>query len=113
MKLHKHLAIVLAFGSMSAFAGAQMAKTHKLTGYISDSKCGAANHQAACVTKCIKGGASPVFVDANKKVWTIDNADSVSNYYGDHVKVTATVDATNNSIHVDKVKKAHSAMSSM
>ncbi len=113
MKISRHLAIVLAFGSVSAFAGAQMAKTHKLTGWISDAKCGASNHDAACVKKCIDAGSKPVFVDSDKKVWAIDNADSVSNFYGDHVKVVATVDATNNTIHVDKVKKDHSMMGTM
>lgn len=113
MKIYKHLAVVLAFGSMTAFAGAQMAKTTKLTGWISDAKCGAANHDAACVKKCVAAGSKPVFVDSDKKVWAIDNADSVSNYYGDHVKVVATVDSTNNSIHVDKVKKDKGMMGSM
>jgi hypothetical protein len=112
MKIKTHLAILLAMGSMTAFAGAQT-KTHKLTGVISDSKCGAAKHDAACVKKCINAGAKPVFVGADKKVWSIDDPDSVANYYGDKVKVTATVDDTNNSIHIDKVKKAHSSMSSM
>jgi hypothetical protein len=110
MKITRHLAFVLALGSMAAFAGAQTAKTHKLTGWISDSKCGAANHDAACVKKCIAAGSKPVFVDSDKKVWDIDNADSVSNNYGDHVRVVATVDSTNNSIHVDKVKKVPGVM---
>lgn len=113
MKITRHLAFVLAMGSMTAFAGAQTAKTHHLKGWVSDSKCGAANHDAACVTKCINAGAKPVFVDSNKKVWAIDDPDSVQNYYGEHVKVAATVDSTNSSIHIDKVKKSPSAMSSM
>ena len=106
MKISKHLAFVLALGSMSAFAGAQTMKTHKLTGWISDAKCGAKNHDAACVKKCIDAGSTAVFVDSKNKVWAIDNTDSVQNYYGDKVKVVATVDSTNNSIHVDKVTKA-------
>lgn len=109
----KRLAIVLAFGSMAAFAGAQTAKTHKLTGWIGDSKCGASMHTPACVAKCVKGGEKPVFVDSKKKVWTIDNTDAVSNYYGDKVKVVATVDAANNSIHVDKIMKSGATMDKM
>lgn len=113
MKLYKHLAFVLAAGSMTMFAGAQTMKTHKLTGYISDAKCGAKNHDAACVKKCIDGGSSAVFVDSKKKVWAIDNTDAVTNYYGEKVKVVATVDPTNNSIHVDKVMKAKMGASTM
>lgn len=113
MKISKHLAIVLAFGSITAFAGANTMKTHKLTGWISDAKCGAAKHDAACVKKCVDAGSAAVFVDSKKKVWAIDNTDSVQNYLGDKVKVEATVDATNNSIHIDKVMKSHDAMGSM
>lgn len=109
----KHLAFVLALASMSVFAGAQTAKAKHLTGWVSDSKCGASMHTKACVTKCVNGGEKPVFVDSKKKVWAIDNTDAVSNFYGDHVKVVATVDSANNSIHVDKVTKAGGAMSSM
>ena len=102
----KRIAFVLALGSMTALAGAQTAKAH-LTGWIGDSKCGAAMHTKACVTKCVQSGQKPVFVDSkNNKVWAIDNTDAVSNYYGDKVKVVATVDSANKSIHIDKVKKA-------
>ncbi|MHB8388694.1 MAG: hypothetical protein ACYDBH_03810, partial [Acidobacteriaceae bacterium] len=66
----------------------------------------------ACVKKCLASGQKPVFVDSKNKVWAIDNTDAVSDYYGDHVKVVATVDTSTNSIHVDKVMKT-GAMSSM
>lgn len=102
----KHLALVLALGSVTAFAGAQTAKTHKLTGWIGDAKCGASMHTAACVKKCVDSGEKPVFVDSKNKVWAIDNADAVSDYYGAKVRVSATVDSDSNSIHVDKVSKA-------
>jgi len=102
----KHLALLLAFGSVTAFAGAQTAKTHKLTGWIGESKCGATMHTPACVKKCVNAGAKPVFVDTKNKVWAIDNTDAVSNYYGEKVRVVATVDSDSNSIHVDKVKKS-------
>jgi hypothetical protein len=103
----KRIAFVLALGSMTALACAQTAKTHKLTGWIGDSKCGASMHTAACVKKCVDAGEKPVFVDKNNKVWSIDNADAVQNYYGDKVRVAATVDSASNSIHIDSVKKAH------
>lgn len=102
----KRIALVLALGSMTALAGAQTAKVHNLTGWIGDSKCGATMHTPQCVKSCVKSGQKPVFVDAKNKVWAIDNTDAVKNYYGDHVRVVATVDSPNHSIHVESVRKA-------
>jgi hypothetical protein len=107
----KRIAFVLALVSMTALAGAQTAKAHKLTGWIGDSKCGASMHTPACVKKCVDAGEKPVFVDSKNKVWAIDNTDAVQDYYGDKVKVVATVDSTNNSIHIDSVKKSGSSSS--
>ncbi len=79
------------------------------TGWISDSMCGAkhAGSGATCVKKCIDGGMKPVFVDANKQVWSIDNPDAVnSSFYGAKVKVTATEDAANKSMHISSVEAA-------
>jgi hypothetical protein len=82
------------------------ADSTQITGYISDSMCGAkhAGSGAACVKKCIEGGMKPVFVDdAKKQVWSIDNPDAVKNFYGDHVTVTATADASAKSVHIDTI----------
>jgi hypothetical protein len=103
----KRIAFVLALASMTSLAGAQTAKSHKLTGWIGDAKCGASMHTADCVKKCVASGQKPVFVDSKNKVWAIDNTDAVQDYYGDKLKVVATVDATNNSVHIDSVKKAN------
>jgi hypothetical protein len=108
MRTTRYLAFVLAVGSMTALAGAQAAKTHRLKGWISDSQCGASNHSRSCVTKCIKNGSKPVFVDSSKKVWSINDPSVVkSKFYGEHVDVVATKDTSNNSIHINKIKKAH------
>ena len=56
----KRIAFVLALVSMTALAGAQTAKAHKLTGWIGDSKCGASMHTPACVKKCVDAGEKPV-----------------------------------------------------
>jgi hypothetical protein len=85
------------------------ASSTKITGWISDSMCGAkhAGSGADCVKKCIEGGMKPVFVDdAKKQVWSIDNPDSVKNFYGDHVTVTAAADAANKSVHIDSIAAA-------
>jgi hypothetical protein len=97
------LATVCAMGVMVA----QAAST-KSTGWISDAMCGAKHTGtgAACVKKCIQGGEKPVFVDSDKKVWSIDNPEAVKAYYGAHVTVKATEDAANNSVHVDSITAA-------
>lgn len=79
------------------------------TGWISDSMCGAkhAGSGAACVKKCIAGGMKPVFVDSKNQVWSIDNPDAVGkDFYGAKVKVKASEDASNKSMHVEAVEAA-------
>ena len=102
------LALLFAVFALTAIT-ARAADSAKLNGWISDSMCAAkhAGTGAACVKKCIQGGEKPVFVDeAKKAVWTIDNPDAVKNFYGDHVTVTATADATKKSVHIDAIEAA-------
>ena len=96
--------LFVASGLAVAVAGA--ADASKINGYISDSMCGAKHMGtgAACVKKCIAGGMAPVFVDeSNKKVWAIDNPESVKDFYGDHVTVTAHADEAKMSVHIDAI----------
>jgi hypothetical protein len=96
---------VCAFGAVAASA----AGSSKLTGWISDSMCGAkhAGSGAACVKKCVDGGMAPVFVDEEKKaVWAIDNPDAVKGFYGDKVTVTATANGEKKSVHIDSIEGA-------
>jgi hypothetical protein len=102
-------ALSLAVAALAFAPLAALAADSTITGYISDSMCGAkhAGTGAACVKKCIDGGMKPVFVDdAKKQVWAIDNPDSVKNFYGSHVSVKATADATNKSVHIDTIADA-------
>lgn len=87
---------------------ARAADSTQSTGWISDSMCGAKHMGtgADCVKKCIEGGMKPVFVDGDKQVWSIDNPDAVKDYYGAHVTVTATEDASNKSMHIDAIAAA-------
>ena len=71
-----------------------------MTGYISDSHCGAkgANEKhATCASKCAKEkGASYVFVnDSDHKVYNIDAQDKVAAHAGHHVNVKGSVDGDN------------------
>ncbi len=64
-------------------------------GAISESGCGAkhAKGNEACVTKCVKGGAAPVFVNStDQKVIKIANAEKVMDFLGKMVKVTGTLE---------------------
>jgi hypothetical protein len=102
------VALLVAFFSVAAIA-AGAADSTKINGWISDSMCGAkhAGSGKACVKKCIEGGMAPVFVDEDKKaVWTIDNPDAVKAFYGDHVTVMATADASKKSVHIDSIEEA-------
>lgn len=67
-----------------------------MTGWISDSQCGAkgANAKAAeCTTKCVKEqGAKYVFVnDSDKKVYSVDAQDKLAAHAGHHVTVKGDV----------------------
>jgi hypothetical protein len=102
----KILALVLAVSSVPALAADMNAA--KISGYIGDSKCGAMHNasapNASCVSKCIDGGAKPVFVDdAKKEVYTIDNPDEVKAHYGHHVAVIGKENEADKTIHIAKV----------
>ena len=101
------LALTFSAAAMASVAAFAAGTSTNITGYVSDAMCGAkhAGSGAACVKKCIAMGEEPVFVDdAKKMVWAIDNPDSVKGVYGDHVKITATVDAAKKSVHITSVK---------
>jgi hypothetical protein len=99
------LVVVVSFAAIAARA----ADSSKISGWISDSMCGAkhAGTGAACVKKCVDGGMQPVFVDEGQKaVWKIDNPDAVKNFYGDHVTISATADKDAKSVHIDSIAEA-------
>jgi len=106
----KHVLSLLFVAFALTAITAQAADSATINGWISDSMCGAkhmgAGANAACVKKCIGNGMKPVFVDAKKQVWSIDNPDAVKDFYGDHVKVTATEDASAKSMHIDSIAAA-------
>jgi hypothetical protein len=97
-------AAILSFAAASALAA-----DSKLTGYISDSMCGAKHMGtgAACAKKCIEGGSDPVFVDsASKTVYKIDNPDAVKAYYGAKVSVSASTSDDKKSVHISSIEEA-------
>lgn len=99
----------LAMCLFSLLAVSAFAKDSKMTGWISDSKCGAKGASAAhagCAQKCIASGEKPVFVsDSDKKVMAIDNPDAVKDMIGQHVDVTGSV-TSGGAVHVASVSAA-------
>jgi hypothetical protein len=86
--------LTIVFGLVfSMFAVSAMAGTW--TGYISESKCGAKHADGsaksiACVTACVKNGASPVLVSEGKVI-KIENTDKVMDHLGHKVTVTGNL----------------------
>ncbi|MHB1021126.1 MAG: hypothetical protein ACYC46_15720 [Acidobacteriaceae bacterium] len=104
-----NLVAALALTSLTALAMDMSSKPAKITGWISDSKCGAMHNakspNPACVSACIKSGQKPVFVDdAKNEVWTIENPAAVKPAeYGQHVTIMATENASKKELHISKL----------
>ncbi|MGB2634956.1 MAG: hypothetical protein WAM58_13560 [Candidatus Acidiferrum sp.] len=97
MKLKSMAGLALFFFSAVTLA---LAGDSTMTGYISDSSCGAKGANAAheqCTVKCVKErGAKYVFVnDADHKVYAVDAQDKLAAHAGHHVTVKGTVDGDN------------------
>jgi hypothetical protein len=93
---------VLAFGCLAWAAGKSW------TGTVSDSHCGAKHAQAsdaaaACVAKCVEGGAKYVLVSGGK-VYQLDTQDKFADFAGKSVKVTGTMKG--DAITVESVEAA-------
>jgi hypothetical protein len=92
--------VVLAFAAvfLAAFGVTAGGKEGTWVGWVTDTHCGApkgepGTHSAGCVTKCVKDGASyALFTPADKKIYTITNADKVAEHAGRHVKISGTLD---------------------
>jgi hypothetical protein len=102
----KKVLIPLVAFSLSLFLGGlarvSAAAPATVSGYISDSICGAKGampSHAECMKKCLDKGASTVIVvDDTHRVLTIDNPDTVKGHEGHHVLLTGDVNA--GTIHV-------------
>lgn len=93
--------LMILTGAMLMFGTMAWAKV--ITGTVSDSKCGAAKHDAACVAKCVAAGEKYVLV-SHGKVYQLDAQDKFADMGGKMVKVTGTVKG--DSITVASVSEA-------
>jgi hypothetical protein len=97
----KKLLVLSSLFALSAFGA-------ELTGSISEAGCGAkhvdgSDKAVACVQKCVKGGAAPVFV-TDGKVLKIADPSKVMDHLGHKVTVTGKLDG--DTITIDSVKMA-------
>ena len=78
-------------------------KAQKISGYVSNDKCGAKDKtNAECTKKCVEAGANLVVVaDKGDKIYNVDNQDALKGHEGHHVRVTGQ--DNNGTLHVDKV----------
>ena len=106
----KRVLAITAFAATMVLASSLTTFGATLTGWISDSGCGAKGASAShkqCAITCVKEkGAKYVLVNsADKKVYAIDNQDAVSeDNVGMEVKVTGS--KKGNAIHVDSIAAA-------
>jgi hypothetical protein len=92
-------------GQTAAF-GTGPIKDVVLTGYLTDSNCGAANAKkegADCAAKCIKNGAKVQLV-ADSKTYTLEKLDKPETHLGHEVRVTGKLDETANIIRVTSIE---------
>lgn len=84
-------------------AGDKMMKPAVFKGWISDSECAAEGNKKCDNKEHVAKGAKLVLVsDADSKVYTIANPDSLAAHQGHHVQVKASAD--NGSLTVQSVK---------
>ena len=77
-----------------------------LTGYLTDSYCGAANANAkgkSCAVECVKKGAK-VQLYADEKLYTLDKSTVADDQIGVPVKVTGTLDEGTSTIKVAAIE---------
>lgn len=78
-----------------------------LTGYLTDSNCGAANASAEgrdCALHCIKKGAR-VQIKADNKLYTIEKLDKPEEVFGFEVKIVGQLDESSNIVRVASIEK--------
>ncbi len=83
-------------------------KQVSLTGYLTDSYCGAANGNAkgkSCALDCIKKGAKVQLV-ADGSLYTLEKAAPAEKHFGVEVKVTGALNTATSTIEVASIEPA-------
>jgi hypothetical protein len=97
------LLAVAFLASVSVAKDPKAPKASKMTGWVSNEKCGAKDiDNADCTKKCAEAGSKLVFVsEKDKSVINVENQDALKGHEGHHVRVTGAI--TDGTLHVDKV----------
>jgi hypothetical protein len=103
MKKFLLVIFAIAFATSMATAKDSKPKTVKMSGWVSNEKCGAKDiDNAACTKKCSEAGSKLVFVsEKDKSVINVDNDEALKGHEGHHVSVTGKMDG--GSLHVENV----------
>jgi len=89
--------------SQDKMAGEKMTKPQVFKGWVSDSECAAEGNKKCDNKEHVAKGAKLVLVsDADNKVYTIANPDSLAAHQGHHVQVKASAD--NGALTIQNVK---------
>lgn len=102
--MKKTMLVLFAFAFVTCMSFAKdKPKDVKMSGWVSDEKCGAKDiDNAACIKKCVESGSRLVFVsEKDKSVISVDNEDALKGHEGHHVSVSGKLD--NGTLHVEKV----------
>ena len=103
MKKAMLVLFAFAFVTCLSFAKDNKPKEVKMSGWVSNEKCGAKDiDNAACTKKCAEGGSKLVFVsEKDKSIINVDNEDALKGHEGHHVSVSGKLD--NGTLRVEKV----------
>jgi hypothetical protein len=103
MKKFLFVIMAIAFVATGSFAKDSKPKTVKMSGWVSNDKCGAKDiDNAACSKKCVGNGSKLVFVsEKDKSVINVDNEDALKGHEGHHISVIGKMDS--GMLHVDSV----------
>jgi hypothetical protein len=94
--------LCLTVGTIAQDAGAAQSAATKQTPTTEKSASSKVRH----VTGKISDDGKNVTADKDNKSYTIDNPDAVKGHEGHEVRLSGHIDASNNSIHVTKLKMA-------
>jgi hypothetical protein len=95
---------------MTVSLGSFGALADQMTGYISESHCGAAHSSpsadnTACIKKCLNNGSDPVLVSDGKVIKIDpDSKQKAVGFAGENVTVTGTMNGDN--LKIDNIEKA-------
>lgn len=93
---------IMDSGCAALGSHAMMMASHGMAGKENDPAA-----RKACTLDCVKNGAKFVLYNpATKTTYQLDNQKTPQAYAGEDVKVTGTLNANTNTIHVTKISKS-------